>query len=844
MYDYDGIVGLFSLDNTLSQKLIEKFNQKYLDVKVFQDVNKLNSASFSYLVINLCDFPEKLFDISNHIAGLECKILVLHPLTVEKSKKFVIDNELQKLTDNYPNLGILLVPDLLGSGVAYNKNHLSHDLIMQSIISERVKIVDSSKLINSISVTKLAEIVIKETFSFGVSGQKIALIGPRKTKETFVKEYLSINKNNIVVKSGDSAVEDLYSTSSYDVDFSLNLAVKNTKNSFAVGTIDQVQNQLLPKKEKIQQPRIVNKPKIKLAKLAKIIIALFLIVLTPIYLILVSASLLYLSSLFLFSNNSLSSTLVGWSMSSADLSKNLSFGNDYVYNTANIVYKFAQLGKEGITLAGSTNLFLSRIMGNENYELQNEANSMSASLDKLHTDISFLQGEINDYQGPVSSVLKKYLSSNSIDIGRYKHDLYELKKLVSRTSELLGNSKQKKYLILFQNNMELRPTGGFIGSFALATFNKGRLTEIVVNDVYSADGQLKGHVDPPEPIRIHLGEGGWYLRDSNWDPDFPASAVKAEWFLEKTIGEKVDGVIAIDLYFVKRLVAIIGQINLADFNLVINPDNLYQVLQSEVEDEFFPGSIKKASILTALSRVLVDEIRNLNADQHLKLFKEIYLSLERKHIQIFLHDANAQSAISNLGYSGQLDLTTDCGLRCIKDSYSLVEANLGVNKSNLYITRNNSLKINIEKEQITHELVVDYSNSASPVIGNMGVYKNYARLIVPVDAEIAGIREYDGVGTYKDVNFDLIDTNGRREAGFLIDVLPSSKKKIQIVWTLRTDMLAQGGQYDLKIIKQSGTDEDPISININTLTGSLTGETTSSYNTTLATDFEARLFVK
>ena len=68
--------------------------------------------------------------------------------------------------------------------------------------------------------------------------------------------------------------------------------------------------------------------------------------------------------------------------------------------------------------------------------------------------------------------------------------------------------------------MELRPTGGFIGSYAIMTFDKGRLAEIVVNDVYTADGQLKGHVDPPEPIRKYLGEGGWFLRDSNWDPDF------------------------------------------------------------------------------------------------------------------------------------------------------------------------------------------------------------------------------------------------------------------------------------------------------------------------------------
>lgn len=847
MQDFDGVVGIYSLENTFSLRLKEKFLNECLDVKIFQDFKDINLETLSYLIINLNDFRNSILEVSTNIKNLECKILVIQPLYVKKSQKFVLDQEIQNLITQNPNIGVLLVPDLLGGGVSYNSEDLSHNLIMQSILSERVKIDGGGQLVNTISVKKLSEIVVKNTFSFGISGQRVALVGPRKTKRSFLIEYLNVNQENIVTQKSEFDKTELYSTSTLNVEFSLNLAVKNTINSFQMNTDLEVKEQLIPenietaKKGKIKKEWKIKIPYLKIARLLLVFIA---ILLTPFYLILISLILLYYSVVNVVDNNDLAKSLVEKSLSFSDASKNISFGNNFIYDTSNIIYKSAQLAREGIILAEYSRSLISKSMGDSVYDLEYETNNVSASLDKLHTDISFLQSEINDYHGFLSVYLNRYLINKSIDIGTYKNNLYDLKNIVSRSTELLGNDKPKKYLILFQNNMELRPTGGFIGSFALATFNKGRMTEIVVNDVYSADGQLKGHVDPPEPIRVHLGEGGWYLRDSNWDPDFPHSANKAEWFLDKEINEQVDGVIAIDLFFVKRLVSITGPIELKDFNLVVDQNNLYPLIQSEVEDEFFPGSIKKATILTSLSKSLINEIKSLQTDKYLSLFKELYQSLERKHVQLFLHDVNAQSAVYNLGYSGNMDMSTACGLRCVKDSYSLVEANLGVNKSNFYIKRDYELNLSINKEFVGHELFVTYENTANPAIGNMGVYKNYARIIVPSSAQIGGVREYDLSGSYTDLKFDLTEINGRQEAGFLIEVLPSTKKRIQIVWNLIDTGLSQGGQYDLKIIKQAGTGEDPLKINIDSNNLALTGRSPSSYNTTLATDFETRLFLK
>jgi hypothetical protein len=844
MEDYDGIVGIYSKKNSLSDKLKEKFEQKYLEVKIFDDFNKVDMSRLSYLIINLIDFKDRLINIQTLIKGVECKVLVLHPLSVKKTEKFVVDSELSNLITINQNLGILLVPEILGRDVSYEPLYLSHDLIMQSILSERVKIKSDSQLVNTITIPKLADRVVKDTFSFGISGQIISIVGPRKGKKTFVSKYLEVDDINIISTKDETETVDLFSNSSVKVDFSLKLAVKNTRDNFVSSTDVKVEESLIPEIVKSEKVIVRNVIKKKAKRFWKLLLVVLFLSLAPIYMILVSALLLFVSYKTALSNTNLSSSLVVKSMQVANIGRSLSFGNNFIYDTANIVHEIASLGSEGIVLVGAGRQFVNKITDDTTYDLSHESNIISASLDKIHTDISFLQSDVNELKGFIGNYLRAKLSKRNIDIGEYKSKIYEAKNLFSRTSVLLGTEEPKKYLILFQNNMELRPTGGFIGSFGLVTFDKGRMSEIVVNDVYMADGQLKGHVDPPEPIRKHLGEGGWYLRDSNWDPNFPVSAVKAEWFLEKEIGEAVDGVITMDLHFIKRLLTITGPITLPDFNLTVDSNNLYGLIQSEVESEFFPGSIKKATILTSLSKSLIEEVESLESGKYTSFFTELYESLERKHIQVYFHDTNAQEAIKSLGYSGEFDLSTDCGLRCLRDSYSLIDANLGVNKSNLFIKRSHELNLSISKDFIGHELLVNYENTASPAIGNMGVYKNYARVLLPVNAKIGGVRLYDSFGEYADLEYDLVDTDGRREVGFLVEVLPGTQKKLQLVWNIEDTKLEMGGQYDLEILKQAGTDADNLVINVRTSDLTLTGRSPSSYNTDLARDFKARLFFK
>jgi hypothetical protein len=146
---------------------------------------------------------------------------------------------------------------------------------------------------------------------------------------------------------------------------------------------------------------------------------------------------------------------------------------------------------------------------------------------------------------------------------------------------------------LFQNESELRPTGGFIGSYGLLTFKSGKLISFEIKDIYEADGQLQGHVEPPWEIKNYLNEANWYMRDANWKADFVKTSADIQWFLGKEMNQKVDGVIGIDLAVAKSILGVIGEVYVPDFNEKINSNNLYEQAEYYAETKFFPVQDRK-----------------------------------------------------------------------------------------------------------------------------------------------------------------------------------------------------------------------------------------------------------
>ena len=195
------------------------------------------------------------------------------------------------------------------------------------------------------------------------------------------------------------------------------------------------------------------------------------------------------------------------------------------------------------------------------------------------------------------------LESTPSDVGAYINLLHDFSRkseiLVAMAAdfpELAGMMEQKNYLVLFQNTNEVRPTGGFIGSYATISIKDGQLQDIIIDDVYNPDGQLDLRdvlSIPPEPIKEYLGEERLHIRNANWDPDFTVSSEVIKDLFFRVDGRTYDGVISVDLHFVQELLDLIGPIFLAAYNEEINADNLYERTQFHSEFNYETGSDQK-----------------------------------------------------------------------------------------------------------------------------------------------------------------------------------------------------------------------------------------------------------
>ena len=148
-------------------------------------------------------------------------------------------------------------------------------------------------------------------------------------------------------------------------------------------------------------------------------------------------------------------------------------------------------------------------------------------------------------------------------IEQYRPILAEYSRYDQIIPDILGWGGQKRYLVLAEDPAELRPTGGFIGTYGVVTFTNGRITERAFHDVYQLDLQDGlPYVQPPDALKDHLlGDYPWQLADANWSPDFPTSAQDAlRLYALESKDTDIDGVIGITTYALDRILDVTGPI--------------------------------------------------------------------------------------------------------------------------------------------------------------------------------------------------------------------------------------------------------------------------------------------
>jgi len=478
----------------------------------------------------------------------------------------------------------------------------------------------------------------------------------------------------------------------------------------------------------------------------------------------------------------------------------------------------SQTGVSSVRIAKIGHKIAGLILGREEGEVEERLDQLKIETESLEREIALtevLYQDINPeaYQGIIPSFLDEKLKKIPVFLSSGKEFCLLVKKSLPLVNEMIQSGT---YLFLFKNNMELRPGGGFIGSYGLARFEKGELVKFETHDVYSADGQLKGHVEPPAAIRKYLDQPHFFLRDSNWSSDFAVNAQKAAWFLKKEIDQEVDGVISVDLSFVQKTLEVLGGIYLVDYQQEITSENLFLKAQTLIQGGFFPGSTQKRDFLGALARAILNQAK-LGGLPWFSTAKSLKQALEEKHIQIFSFDQKAQKLVEELGWGGRLPVVS-CRLPvdgCFPDYLMIVEANLGVNKANYFVKREINLETDFSQEEVVHELSVSYQNSSPGKTFPGGTYKNYLRVFVP---EKAVLRRLAFKG--KEIPVKQVETEKEEDKqswGVLLEIPPGETGKIEFKYRLNSQKTFADKQfsYELFFQKQAGTEKDSLFLKFN-----------------------------
>ncbi len=448
----------------------------------------------------------------------------------------------------------------------------------------------------------------------------------------------------------------------------------------------------------------------------------------------------------------------------------------------------------------------------------------SQQLDDFNLKISAVNNSfkilINDLEDPfIESFLNTFVKNIDSDkilflkkVSNYINILDEFK---NNLPIVLGFKSPQRYRVIMQNNMELRPTGGFMGSYLELVLDNGRLMDFSVSDIYEPDGQLiKGYVNQPQPIKDYLFDGqhpGWRLRDANWAVDFPEATKTIDWFFIKAGYPSADVYIAINLIPIIDIIRLIEPINIPDYNLQISTDNFYTITQYQAEHNFFPGSTQKQDFLNSVIKSLLIKLSSDWDSYFLNILDILFNNINQNQILISSNNKSLNRFLNKRQWDGSVLFNQCKDKYCVSDFLYINEANLGVNKANCCIDRKVELSLYKDNNIFKHYLKIDYKNNnpkkKKPPVSWGDTYENYLRIYLPKDINIHKV-----LFNSKKIAYDVNSLYGKTELGCFLEIHGQDDGILEVFYSIPY-INANFSKVNLLIQKQSGINSIPFILN-------------------------------
>jgi len=442
---------------------------------------------------------------------------------------------------------------------------------------------------------------------------------------------------------------------------------------------------------------------------------------------------------------------------------------------------------------------------------------MAETLDKISPDLEKVEGDMVEAQKELDQInparypetfFGKKIRSKIIEVRSTVSDsarlLSQAKPLIKLLPDLLGNPNPKTYMVLFQNDAELRPTGGFMTAYAFLRVSKGRIEPLSSFDIYDLDARFNKKVPAPEAVKKYLNETYLNLRNSNMSPDFKISMDLFYKYYKDIPGfPHPDAIVAIDTHFPVEILKIIGSIGVGGWGN-FGPQNdpacdcpqvVYQLEQ--IADRPIAGI--KVGCKAVLGPLMHSMMANaMGSPKHTwpKLVNVVLDAIKQKHLLFYFIEEKTQKVAEDFNAAGRIKPYTF-------DYLHINDANFGGAKSDMYITREVEQDVEKSGDSVTKTVSISYNNprkgsdcrlEAGQLCLN-GVYRDYIRLFVPKGSKLISVV---GSEVKETVSEDLDKTVF--EAFFTMR--PQSSSKIVFKYELPPLDLST---YRMMIQKQPGT---------------------------------------
>ncbi|MEK7139585.1 MAG: DUF4012 domain-containing protein [Patescibacteria group bacterium] len=392
--------------------------------------------------------------------------------------------------------------------------------------------------------------------------------------------------------------------------------------------------------------------------------------------------------------------------------------------------------------------------------------------------------------------------------------------LVTLWPKLSGLDQPKTYLVVMQNNDELRPSGGFIGVYGLLTVQRGQIISWTTADSYSLDRPAEEYlrVDPPAAIREYLTKY-WWFRDANWSPDWPTSAEQLLWFYRQERGAgRPTGVIAFDPTVIERLLDITGPLTAED-GTKYTAENFSDALQYEVEQGYIERGVAKVDrkdIINDLGQSLVTKIKTLSIPQLFTAMNTLEQALTEKHLLLYDTDPTLQAEYAQRGWAGAIRSTL-----ANSDYLMVVDANMAALKTDRVVDKTIRYQVQTnDAGQAIALVTIHYRHTATKHDYRTSRLRTYTRVYAPAGSALRGVwgaKGNDrGDAPSQPLPPDVSEEAGKAVFGVFTTVEVNQEQTLIFEYQLPASVAqaAANGGYRLLVQKQAGTIGHPLTVKV------------------------------